>query len=131
MVSMDASDPAPPSTAYSDLDAATDFTGCDVNREATADTTSSTAHSGYEGIDWNRLPGYVASRHRRRRRTGWVWEHGYDVERNDSGHHFWLCKECHQIRAEITHKNKTRTQLPLNDPAKYDYFFCSFNIDPT
>lgn len=103
MVSMGASDPAPPSTAYSDLDTATDFTGFDVNREATADTTSSAAHSGYEGIDWNRLLGYVASRHRRRQRTGWVWEHGYDVERNNSGRRFWLCKECHRTRAAITH----------------------------
>ncbi|KAM3551691.1 hypothetical protein ARSEF4850_007751, partial [Beauveria asiatica] len=56
MVSMDASDPEPHSTAYSDLDAATDLSGFDVNREATADTTSSAAHSGYEGVDWNRLP---------------------------------------------------------------------------
>ncbi|XWX00783.1 hypothetical protein V2A60_008804 [Cordyceps javanica] len=56
-ISMDASDPEPPSTAYSDLDAATDLSGFDVNREATADTTSSAAHSGYEGVDWNRLPG--------------------------------------------------------------------------
>ncbi|EJP61246.1 transposase-like protein [Beauveria bassiana ARSEF 2860] len=103
MASMDASDPEPHSTAYSDLDAATDLSGFDINREATADTTSSAAHSGYEGVDWNRLPGYVASRHRRRQRTGWVWEHGYDVERNNSGRRFWLCKECHRTRAAITH----------------------------
>lgn len=101
MVSMSASDP--PSTPYSDPDATTDLTGFNGNREATTDTPSSAGHSGYEGINWNRIPGYVASRHRRRQRTGWVWEHGYDVERNNSGRRFWLCKECHRARAAITH----------------------------
>ncbi|KAM3538105.1 hypothetical protein ARSEF1564_008976 [Beauveria bassiana] len=57
MISMDASDLELSSTAYSDLDAVTDLSEFDVNREATADTTSSAAHSGYEGVDWNRLPG--------------------------------------------------------------------------
>ncbi|KAK9443820.1 transposase-like protein [Metarhizium brunneum] len=111
IASMNASDPEPPSTAYSDLDAATDLTGFDVNREATADTTSSAAHSGYEGIDWNRLPGYVASRHRRRQRTGWVWEHGYDVERSNSGRRFWLCKEC-------SRRPPIREAVAGNDPCR-------------
>lgn len=86
------------SIANSDLDTAADFARFSVNREATVESSSSIAHSGYEGIDWNRLPGYLASRQRRRQRTGWVWEHGYDVENDSSGHRFWLCKECHQRR---------------------------------
>ena len=91
------------STTNSDLDTAADFARFSVNREATVESSSSIAHSGYEGIDWNRLPGYLASRQRRRQRTGWVWEHGYDVENDSSGHRFWLCKECHQTKAAITH----------------------------
>ena len=51
MVSMSASELAPPSTPYSELDTATEFTGFDIHREGTVDTTSSAAHSGYEGID--------------------------------------------------------------------------------
>ncbi|KAL9563934.1 hypothetical protein ACKAV7_011969 [Fusarium commune] len=90
------------STANSDLDTATGFNRSDDNTEANVDI-SSTAHSGYEGIDWNRLPGYLASKQRRRQRTGWVWEHGYDIEKDSSGHRFWLCKECHQTKAAITH----------------------------
>jgi hypothetical protein len=90
------------STASSDLDTATGFNRSDNNTEANVDI-SSTAHSGYEGIDWNRLPGYLASKQRRRQRTGWVWEHGYDIEKDSSGHRFWLCKECHQTKAAITH----------------------------
>lgn len=31
------------------------------------------------------------------------WEHGFDVEKDGSGHRFWLCKECHQKKAMITH----------------------------
>ncbi|KAI8401739.1 hypothetical protein FOFC_18608 [Fusarium oxysporum] len=75
------------STASSDLDTATGFNRSDDNTEANVDI-SSTAHSGYEGIDWNRLPGYL---------------HGYDIEKESSGHRFWLCKECHQTKAAITH----------------------------
>ncbi|KAL9561355.1 hypothetical protein ACKAV7_014710 [Fusarium commune] len=90
------------STASSDLDTATGFNRSDDNTEANVDI-SSTAHSGYEGIDWNRLPGYLASKQRRRQRTGWVWEHGNDIEKDSSGHRFWLCKECHQTKAAITH----------------------------
>jgi ribosomal protein L31 len=49
------------STASSDLDTATGFNRSDDNTEANVDI-SSTAHSGYEGIDWNRLPGYLVSK---------------------------------------------------------------------
>ncbi|KAJ6437059.1 meiotic mRNA stability protein kinase UME5 [Purpureocillium lavendulum] len=46
---------------------------------------------GYESIDWNRLAGFS------------VREHGFDIEKNDSGHRFWLCKSCHRKKATITH----------------------------
>ncbi|KAK2670373.1 hypothetical protein RAB80_014510 [Fusarium oxysporum f. sp. vasinfectum] len=38
-----------------------------------------------------------------RPRTGWVWEHGFDIERDGSGRRFWLCKDCHGKKATITH----------------------------
>ncbi|KAI7771376.1 hypothetical protein LZL87_013875 [Fusarium oxysporum] len=72
------------STANSDLDTGAGFNRSDDSTEANADI-SSTAHSG------------------RRQRTGWVWEHGYDIEKDSSSHRFWLCKECHQTKAAITH----------------------------
>jgi hypothetical protein len=79
----------PPSIANSDPYTAAGFNRSDDNREATEDTSSSAGHSAYEGINWNRLPGYLASKQRRRQRTGWVWEHGYDIEKDSSGHRFW------------------------------------------
>ncbi|KAH7205388.1 uncharacterized protein BKA55DRAFT_267194 [Fusarium redolens] len=75
------------STANSDPDTATSFNRSDDNTEANVDI-SSTAYLGYEGIDWHRLLGYLSSKQRRRQRTGWVWEHGYDIEKNSSGHRF-------------------------------------------
>ncbi|KAJ6436881.1 MFS multidrug transporter [Purpureocillium lavendulum] len=67
------------------------------------DTSPSTDHVGYEGIDWNRLAGFSIRKYRKRARTGWAWEHGFDIEKNDSGHRFWLCKVCHGKKATITH----------------------------
>ncbi|KAJ0125685.1 Uncharacterized protein HZ326_31209 [Fusarium oxysporum f. sp. albedinis] len=96
------------SVANSDPDTATSFNRSDDNTEANVDI-SSTAHSGYKGINWNRLPGYLASKQRRRQRAGWVWEHGYDIEKDSSGYRFWLCKECHQTKAAITHISYTAT----------------------
>ncbi|KAI3573438.1 hypothetical protein IWW34DRAFT_756170 [Fusarium oxysporum f. sp. albedinis] len=48
------------STANSDPDTATSFNRSDDNTEANVDI-SSTAHVGYEGIDWHRLLGYLSS----------------------------------------------------------------------
>ncbi|KAM5529052.1 hypothetical protein BFJ69_g17674 [Fusarium oxysporum] len=80
------------STANSDPDTATSFNRSDDNTEANVDI-SSTAHLGYEGIDWHRLLGYLSSNLNKeegsgRQRTGWVWEHGYDIEKDSSGHRF-------------------------------------------
>ncbi|KAJ0126480.1 Transcription factor atf1, partial [Fusarium oxysporum f. sp. albedinis] len=80
------------STANSDPDTATSFNRSDDNTEANVDI-SSTAHLGYEGIDWHRLLGYLSSNLNKeegsgRQRTGWVWEHGYDIEKDSSGHCF-------------------------------------------
>ncbi|KAF5232754.1 hypothetical protein FANTH_12832 [Fusarium anthophilum] len=70
---------------------------------AADDASFSGNYVGYEGIDWNRLSGYSIRKHRRRPRTGWVWEHGFYIEKDGSGHRFWLCKMCHQKKATITH----------------------------
>ncbi|KAG6990049.1 Zinc finger BED domain-containing protein RICESLEEPER 2 [Fusarium oxysporum f. sp. conglutinans] len=92
-----------PSTISSDLDAPPSFDPSDTNREVTIDTSSSVDYTGYEGIDWNRLSGYCIRKQRRRPRTGWVWEHGFDIEKDGSGRRFWLCKDCHGKKATITH----------------------------
>ncbi|KAI8406519.1 hypothetical protein FOFC_13989 [Fusarium oxysporum] len=92
-----------PSTISSDLDASPSFDPSDTNREVAIDTSSSVDYTGYEGIDWNRLSGYCIRKQRRRPRTGWVWEHGFDIEKDDSGRRFWLCKDCHGKKATITH----------------------------
>jgi hypothetical protein len=92
-----------PSTAYSDLDSPTNFNPSEPNGEVTADTSPSVDYTGYEGIDWRRLPGYYIRKHGRRVRTGWVWEYGYDIEKAGSGRRSWLCKECHRKKAITTH----------------------------
>ncbi|KAH7140442.1 hypothetical protein B0J13DRAFT_527183 [Dactylonectria estremocensis] len=92
-----------PSATPSDLDAPYSFDPSDTNREVTLDTSSSVDYTGYEGIDWNRISGYCIRKQRRKPRTGWVWEHGFDIEKDGSGRRFWLCKECHRKKAAITH----------------------------
>ncbi|KAM3448845.1 hypothetical protein NHJ6243_010059, partial [Beauveria neobassiana] len=67
------------------------------------DTLLTVDHIGYEGIDWNRIPGYSISRRRKRPRTGWVWEHGFDIEKDETGRRFWLCKACHRKKTATTH----------------------------
>ncbi|KAF2475602.1 uncharacterized protein BDR25DRAFT_382694 [Lindgomyces ingoldianus] len=91
------------STAHSDLETPTDLNPSDTSREVTVDTSSSVDYTGYEGINWSRLPGYHIRKHRRRPRTGWVWDYGYDIEKDGSGDRFWLCKKCHQKKATIIH----------------------------
>ncbi|KAM0664385.1 hypothetical protein ACQRIU_006967 [Beauveria bassiana] len=58
---------------------------------------------GYEGVDWNRLSGFSISKHRKRPRTSWVWEYGYDVKNDRTGHRYWVCKMCHRKRTTTTH----------------------------
>ncbi|KAL6411818.1 hAT family dimerization domain protein [Ilyonectria robusta] len=103
-----------PSTANSDLNTATDINRFNVNREVTADTSSSADYTSYKGIDWNRLSGYCIRKHRRRQRTGWVWEHGFDIEKDGSGSRFWLCKECHRKKATLTHIYDTASTSQAN-----------------
>ena len=91
------------STSHSDLQTPTDLNPSNSSREVTIDNSSSADYTGYKGINWSRLPGYHIRKHRRRPRTGWVWEYGYDIEKDGSGHRFWLCKECHQKKTTITH----------------------------
>ncbi|KAM3505831.1 hypothetical protein MY10362_002714 [Beauveria mimosiformis] len=67
------------------------------------DTLLTVDHIGYEGIDWNRIPGYSISRRRKRPRAGWVWEHGFDIEKDETGRRFWLCKACHRKKTATTH----------------------------
>ncbi|OAR03118.1 hypothetical protein LLEC1_06175 [Akanthomyces lecanii] len=54
-------------------------------------------------IDWNRIPGCSISRRRKRPRTGWVWEHGFDIEKDETGRRFWLCKACHRRKTATPH----------------------------
>lgn len=53
-------------------------------------------------IEWKRLPGFSIRHHRRRPRTGWVWEHSFDIEKHGSGHRFWLFKICH-LKKPLSH----------------------------
>ena len=48
-----------------------------------------------KGIDWDRLPGFQLPHHTKRRRRGWVWKHGHEIEETETGKKFWLCKLCH------------------------------------
>ncbi|KAF5229122.1 hypothetical protein FANTH_14297 [Fusarium anthophilum] len=91
-----------PSPAFRLLDSP-DLGSSETKGGAADDASFSVNYVGYEGIDWNRLWGYSIRKHRRRPRTGWVWEHGFDIEKDGSGHRFWLCKMCHQKKATITH----------------------------
>lgn len=92
-----------PSTGCSAPNSSPEFSSSQPKGEVAEDTSFSVDYIGYEGIDWNRLLGFSIRQHRRRPRTGWVWEHGFDIEKGGSGHRFWLCKVCHQKKATITH----------------------------
>ncbi|KAM3437331.1 hypothetical protein MY4824_003872 [Beauveria thailandica] len=91
-----------PATDFSVTESSPDPDSSELGANA-ADSSPSIDYIGYEGIDWNRLTGFSIRKYRKRARTGWVWEHGFDIEKNDSGHRFWLCKICHQKKATITH----------------------------
>ncbi|KAK2669173.1 hypothetical protein RAB80_014699 [Fusarium oxysporum f. sp. vasinfectum] len=91
-----------PSTAFSLL-GNSDLGSSEIKAGVVDNASFSVDYVGYEGIDWNRLSGYSIRKHQRRPRTGWVWEHGFDIEKDGSGHRFWLCKTCHQRKATITH----------------------------
>jgi hypothetical protein len=92
-----------PSTACSNLDSPISFNPSEPSGEGRGDTPPTVGYNGYEGIDWSRLPGYFMRKHGRGVRTGWVWEHGYDIEKVGSGRRSRLCKECHRKRATTTH----------------------------
>ena len=93
-----------PLITRSDIGVEASSAHCSVHGVATnVSETSSAGQEGYKGIDWSRLPGYYIRRHRRRQRTGWVWEYGYDIEKDGSGHRFWLCRECHRKKATGPH----------------------------
>jgi len=91
------------SASFSVPESSPDLDSVEPGVDATGDTSPSIDYIGYEGIDWNRLAGFSIRKYRKRARTGWVWEHGFDIEKNDSGHRFWLCKACHRKKATITH----------------------------
>lgn len=92
-----------PGNGYSDLSSSFDTSASELVKELADDSSSPADCGGYEGIDWNRLSGYSISRRRKRPRTGWVWEYGYDIESDNSGHRFWVCKLCHRKKATATH----------------------------
>ncbi|KAJ0126570.1 hypothetical protein HZ326_30328 [Fusarium oxysporum f. sp. albedinis] len=104
-----------PSTAFSLLDNP-DLGSSETKGGAADDASFSVYYIGYEGIDWNRLSGYSIRKHQRRPRTGWVWEHGFDIEKDGSGHRFWLCKTCHQRKATITHMYDAASTSQANGP---------------
>jgi hypothetical protein len=88
---------------YSDVSSFVDLSTSELVKVPDDDTPSFASCACYEGIDWNRLAGYSISRPRKRPRTGWVWEHGYDIEKDSSRHRYWVCKLCHQRKATATH----------------------------
>lgn len=90
-----------PSTAPSEFEAPATFNPSDTNKEAAVDASSSGDYDGYEDMDWSRLLGYCVRKHRRRQRTEWVWEYGFDIEKDSSGRRFWLRKECHHDATKV------------------------------
>ncbi|KAI0388502.1 hypothetical protein F5Y17DRAFT_201920 [Xylariaceae sp. FL0594] len=94
---------APSKTAPSDFEGSADFSSSVSVGNAEKERSVLIDYIGYEGIEWNRLPEFSIRHHRRRPRTGWVWEHGFDIEKHGSGHRFWLCKTCHLKKATVTY----------------------------
>ncbi|KJZ68851.1 hypothetical protein HIM_11754 [Hirsutella minnesotensis 3608] len=84
-------------------DVTSDSNSSSTGRAASNDSQLSIDHLGYEGIDWNRLSGFSISKRRKRPRTGWVWEHGFDIEQDGSERRFWLCRTCHRKKSICTH----------------------------
>ncbi|KAI5455740.1 hypothetical protein BGZ63DRAFT_429621 [Mariannaea sp. PMI_226] len=67
-------------TTSSPLCSSSDINPSEPRGEFSDDTSFLVDYIGYDGIDWNRLAGHSISRRRKRPRTGWVWEHGFDIE---------------------------------------------------
>lgn len=90
----------PPSSV---LDTFPNSSASDPSGEVADDASFAVDHISYEGIDWNRVSGYSISKRRKRPRTSWVWDHGYDIEKDSSSHRFWLCKTCHPDKSTVRH----------------------------
>ena len=91
------------SSSHSAHDVPADTDSSVITGDVTSSNYSSVDYVGYTDINWTRLPGYHIRKHRKRLRTGWVWEYGYDIEKDGTNHRFWLCKECHQNKRTTNH----------------------------
>ncbi|KAJ6436796.1 putative 115 kDa protein in type-1 retrotransposable element R1DM [Purpureocillium lavendulum] len=113
-----------PSTTFSVPESSPDFDPLEPDVDGTGDTSPSIDYAGYEGIDWNRLAGFSIRKHRKRARTGWVWEHGFDIENTDSGHRYWLCKLCHRKKTTITHMYDAASTSQANSHMEEVHHVC-------
>ncbi|KAJ6436943.1 hypothetical protein O9K51_10479 [Purpureocillium lavendulum] len=113
-----------PSTSFSVPESSPDFDPLEPDVDGTGDTSPSIDYAGYEGIDWNRLAGFSIRKHRKRARTGWVWEHGFDIENTDSGHRYWLCKLCHRKKTTITHMYDAASTSQANSHMEEVHHVC-------
>ncbi|OAQ62543.1 reverse transcriptase [Purpureocillium lilacinum] len=113
-----------PSTTFSVPESSPDFDPLEPDVDGKGDTSPSIDYAGYEGIDWNRLAGFSIRKHRKRARTGWVWEHGFDIENTDSGHRYWLCKLCHRKKTAITHMYDAASTSQANSHMEEVHHVC-------
>ncbi|KAJ6437326.1 retrovirus polyprotein [Purpureocillium lavendulum] len=113
-----------PSTTFSVPESSPDFDPLEPDVDGTGDTSPSIDYAGYEGIDWNRLAGFSIRKHRKRARTGWVWEHGFDIENTNSGHRYWLCKLCHRKKTTITHMYDAASTSQANSHMEEVHHVC-------
>ncbi|KAF1949875.1 hypothetical protein CC80DRAFT_373177, partial [Byssothecium circinans] len=53
----------------------------------------------FEGIDWKRLPGFIAPLRTYKHKKSWIYRHGYRVSLASDPSQIWfICKYCHQHR---------------------------------
>ncbi|KAJ6441119.1 arginase [Purpureocillium lavendulum] len=84
-----------PSTTFSVPESSPDFDPLEPDVDGTGDTSPSIDYAG------------------KRARTGWVWEHGFDIENTNSGHRYWLCKfQANSHMEEVHHVCKGGPMLP-------------------
>src|SRR5438552_9796300 len=83
---------APPTTnSDAFMSNASNMESCTIKSSASSIIASEPSSIDPEAIDWAQLPDFQPlTRHSKKQRRGWVWQHGYEVERRSDGRRMWL-----------------------------------------